>query len=325
MILKVNLLPDYFFERKRVKVAIVIVAILLLLEAAGFFGWASKLKAQVAQLEEQITAIQPTANESDRAASEAQQIESSIQAISQRVAFIQEVHKFNREFPRLFEETNKYTYARVAYRQLQPAGNILNINAYTRSISDMGRFLLNLQRAKHLFTAVSITGFQVGGEGGAGASGTGPTPYSPYTPGAPPGYSGYPGTPPGYPGSPYPGAYPGSPYPGASPFGQQQELIAGQPLVQLVDFTAVAQLVKPLMPPVPPFGATTTEAGYGGYPGGPTVTSPYPPGAFPPGAGAGASQGAPGGASQGAPGGASEEEGAGGIGGLGQRRLRGGE
>lgn len=323
MIPKLDLLPEWYREGKRVRNTWILVVLAWLVVLGGMIAYTRQLQARIAALDEEIAAIKPDAELKDKLEQEAQQIRNDIKPITDKVTYIKAIRDYNRKFPSLFEETNKYTYYRVGYRSLQPAMTVLNINAYCRTVSDIGRYLLNMQRAKGLFTAISITG----GVPGGGVGGQTPTgesapvttmpmsnPYSAYMSGAP-----------GAPGAPMPYGGPPSPM-GANPYATAVGDSTTSTMVAMLEFQAVAQLAQKWVFTTPTYAgapATTETTGYGAPYG------PYgaPPGVYPYGGGPGGGPMNAGGAPPNAGAAAPETSGGGEeVGGLrGRRGLGGGE
>lgn len=325
MIPKLDLLPEWYREGKRIRNTWVLVVLAWLVVLGGMIAYSRQLQARITALDEEIAAIRPDAELKDRLEQEAAQIQTEIKPITDKVTFIKDIRNYNRKFPSLFEETNRYTYYRVGYRSLQPAMTVLNINAYCRTVSDIGRYLLNMQRAKGLFTAISITGGVPGGSiAGETPTGEGTpvatmpmsNPYSAYMSGAPGGA-----------GPPMPYGGPPSPM-GASPYTTAAGDTTTGTMVAMLEFQAVAQLAEKWVFTPPTYAGAPATAEAGGYGAGPYGPYGAPPGMYPyggpPGAGPMNAGGAPANASGAAP---SETSGGGEeTGGLGgRRRLGGGE
>jgi hypothetical protein len=173
---------------------------------------------------------------------------------------------------------------------MQPAQTLLNLSAYARNVSDIGRYLLNIQRAKDTFTTVSITSQMPGwtSSGGTSASASSGGTAGPYGAGTAGPYGAAPG---GYvTGSPY---GPGGGYSPGVTVGSPDQ---AAPAITMIDFTAVGQLTQKFQFVPPVFagaGSTDTSGGGGaspygaaGYPGG-GPAGPYGPGVGPGGGGNG--------------------------------------
>ncbi|MBW3625300.1 MAG: hypothetical protein KY468_18030 [Armatimonadetes bacterium] len=276
---KVNLLPDYIWEGQRLRRTAMIVASLVVLELVALGFWYMQTNTALADVTAERDEWQVKAAAVDEINTKAEAITAAIKPITDKVDYITQIIEHNQKFPALFERTNMYTYYRVGYRQLQPQVSVLNMTANARSVGDIGRYLLNIQRAKDTFTAVSITSQMPGwpsqdaGDGGGGYAGgaSAYTPTNPYVPssvaaGATNAYASAYGAPGGY------GGYPGGAAVAAAPAAPRPP--------QLIDFTAVGQLTQrfQLTPPAYAAAGGATDpaaaggAGYGGYPG----ASAYP-------------------------------------------------
>ncbi len=280
---KVNLLPDYIWEGKRRRTLWMMVIGLLALEllALGFFYKTSQ--DQLAEETQQRDDWKLKADKVDQITALATQITSTIKPITDRTKYVQDILAFNRKFPALFERTNLYTYYKVRYNQLQPAQTVLNMQASTRTVGDIGRYLFNIQRAKDTFSTVTITsqmpGWPAGGAdaaaGGATAPAAGANPYSAYNP--------YAASSLAAPATQATAGYAGSTanlggglggYSGYAPagLGPGNSLVAAAPPPQLA-FSAVGQLVTKFQFSPPTFAGAAPTDGNGGTTG--PATSGY--------------------------------------------------
>jgi hypothetical protein len=156
-VLKINLLPPYIFERRKVRQAAVLAGVAFVAVLAGMLGWwyvlgktKAELTVQVQDMEQKrdrVIALQQLAKaEADK-----------IPPIEAKVSFIKGMLDYNDEYPKLYEEVFRYTYGRVLYRSISPSSDTLTIQVYARSLGDCGRYLLNMYRATHLFSSVSVS------------------------------------------------------------------------------------------------------------------------------------------------------------------------
>jgi hypothetical protein len=289
---KVNLLPDYIWEGKRRRQTWILVFAGLLLELAALGFFVMSEKANLNDLTATKDELETKANDVTKIEDNAKNIASTIQPITDKTKFIEDVLNYDKRFPALFERTNMYTSSRVGYRQMQPAQTVLNLSAYARNVSDIGRYLLNIQRAKDVFTTVSITsqmpgwpagstGATGGAIGPAGTSGPyGPSPSGPYGPS---------------PAGPYgPSGVAVGGLTGASDTGiALADTGQAQAPPPTIDFTAVGQLTQTFAFTPPVYAAAGASADQtGGYG---SAAGPYGPSVGPYGPGAGAPPGAPGG------------------------------
>jgi len=167
-VLKINLLPAYVYERRRVRKAAIGFSLLFVAVVFGMLAWWAVLNSKQKGLQAQVTDMEMKAQEVARLEQEAQAEESRMPVIQAKVAFIEGLKEYNLQIPKLYEELAKYTYSRVLYRSVQPSGSQLTIEAHARTLGDCGRYLMNLYRATHLFSSVAISGVPGWPSGGGG-------------------------------------------------------------------------------------------------------------------------------------------------------------
>lgn len=172
--LRINLLPPHIYERRRVRKAIVAFSFLFLVVLFGMLTWWFMLTKKQNDLQLQVNDMEQKAQEVRMLQDEIAKEQARIASTRAKVEFIEAVMEYNLEYPKLYEELAKYTYSRMLYRSIQPAGNQLTIQAHARTLGDCGRYLMNMYRATHLFSSVSISGvpgWPQQGEGGGGLPG----------------------------------------------------------------------------------------------------------------------------------------------------------
>lgn len=167
--LKINLLPPYIWEKRKVRQAAFLFGVLFLAVLAGMVAWYVTLQNRERDLGIQVAEMEQRANEVRQLEAQLQAEKSKIPAIQAKVAFIEGVMEYNTLYPKLYEELAKYTYNRIVYTSVEPSSNQLKIAAHARSVGDCGRYLLNMYRASHIFTQVGID--SVPGWDGAGPRG----------------------------------------------------------------------------------------------------------------------------------------------------------
>lgn len=154
--LKINLLPSYIYEKRKVKQTAIVFAVLFIGVVAGMVAWYVALGAKQREMTIQVADMQQKANEVKQIEALAAAEEQRLPIIQGKVAFIESVMDYNLAYPKLYEEMAKYTYNRIMYTSVDPSGGQLKIAAHARSIGDCGRYLLNMYRASHIFTTVGI-------------------------------------------------------------------------------------------------------------------------------------------------------------------------
>lgn len=238
--LKINLLPPYIYERKQIRVAIVGAVILFAVVTAGMLFWSATVTKQKNDLQAKVTELEDHQKRVEQIAADRLAEEAKIPIYNTKVQYIKGIMAYNVEAPRLYEDLAKYTYNKIVYSSVGVNGSTLTISAHAKSVGDCGRYLLNMYRAQHLFSAVSISGVPgwpagKGGSAGGGMMGGGMMGG---------GMSGMPGMP-GMPGmgGGMPGMGGGMPGMGGGASAQATDPTKG------FDFTVTCTLVKPITPP----------------------------------------------------------------------------
>jgi hypothetical protein len=232
--LKINLLPAYIHERKKIRATWVMMLALVGALTAGLIAYQGSLISQEGQLRAEVEQKEQEAQQVQALVTQASAEREKIKPIEGKVTFIKEVMAFNKVRPDLFQRVSEYTFRGIRYNQMQAEGNVMTIQAYSPDLSTAGRYLIYMQGNPDLSTVniSAVPGYPPGNQSegsnfGAGAAGEGASGYGGYggpggPPGGPGGYGppGGPGGPPGGPGGP-PGSYgpPGGAGYGAPPGG----------------------------------------------------------------------------------------------------------
>jgi hypothetical protein len=242
-VLKINLLPPYILEKRKVRRAALLFGILFVALIAGMLAWWAKLGSQERDLQTRLADMQQKAAmvTAKQAMVAAEKAKSPI--IQNKVKFIEDVMAYNLKAPKLYEELAKYTYSRILYASVQPSGNQITIQAHARSVGDCGRYLLNMYRASHIFSSVGISAVPGWSSDGSVSTGAAAAQAGPMMSGAPmPGMTGMLGA------------------PGAQPAGGGSSIST-----KGFDFSVVCTLVEPISAPA--YGNTGAEASPGMAPG----------------------------------------------------------
>lgn len=301
--IKINLLPPNIFEARAIKRVIILFSVVLIAVIVISLAVTKKVNDAATAYKQEADAAAILKQQADQLASQASALRSEIAPIKSKVDFFEAVKSYNLQYPALYEELAKFTYKKIIYSSLQPDGSSLNITAHTPSLKDAGRYLLNMYRASHIFTSVTISGVPGYPHTGSTASATGGGPM----PAAPSGMGGSPGgvlqpvrlRGPGGPslsggsiadftgamgGGESTGGMPGGP---GTTYGGIGAITSGigrseQKKQTGFELTVTCRLAKPIMAPVAPGVATgQTTPGMGGMPGGSPagLPSPMSPGA----------------------------------------------
>lgn len=120
-----------------------------------------ELAAQTEALEKEVMAIE----------SQTSSWKNKTVPVQKKLDFIQNVIDYNLKYPALYEEVAKWTYEKVAYVGLACDGAQVTIAGRVKNLEDLGRYLLNMYRARDLFTEVRISGvpgYPMGASSGGG-------------------------------------------------------------------------------------------------------------------------------------------------------------
>lgn len=155
--IKINLLPKTLNQKAVLRnTALLFGALLLVLLAAGI-GYSFKLQGDVNR--EEALAAETEAYEQRVKAIQQQtaQILAAIQPMQAKLDFINNVLKYNLEFPKLYEQVATWTYDKAVLSGLQSDGTNVTLRARVKNLDDLGRYMLNMYRATDLFTEVRVT------------------------------------------------------------------------------------------------------------------------------------------------------------------------
>lgn len=240
--------------------------------AAGMAAWIFKLSVTERNQIALVTTTEAEAKRVEALEAEVATAQAKIPPVKAKTQYITDVLTYNEKLPALYEEVTKYTYNRIEYRSMSASGQSMQISAHARTIGDCGRYLLNMYRAGHIFSSVSISaipGWPAGSSGGGGG-------------GMPGGMmGGMPGMGGGMPGMPamggMPGGMPGMPAMGGGmPGGISGGTASRSTISRGFDFTVTCALVEPIGAPTynPNAGAETTGGTAGGMAGVPGMPGP---------------------------------------------------
>jgi hypothetical protein len=120
--LKINLLPKSFGEKKRVRNAALLLGVVLIFIVGAFFGWYNSVGKRISDEKAAIASLQPDCDEVDRLEKSKTAIEGQNAALKAKVDFIEAVLKYNGEYPRVLNLVDDWIYAKVQVVQLTLGG-----------------------------------------------------------------------------------------------------------------------------------------------------------------------------------------------------------
>lgn len=189
--LKINLLPAYVIERRKVRVYSMIAAVALVAEIAVLGFIYNKQRVLAAALDEAKTAKSNEKSQVDKLQQDAQAEKAKNQPFQNVIDFIRKVKDSPRKQGQLLSELRKYIYWRVLVTEIDISdGQNVKLSCATDSVDSYARFVSNFMECP-LFDQPPIFSGIGGGSGGGGMIGGG-------MPGMPtgmgmPGMSGMPG------------------------------------------------------------------------------------------------------------------------------------
>ncbi|MDX1931919.1 MAG: hypothetical protein SFU56_04880 [Capsulimonadales bacterium] len=156
--LKINLLPTYIAEQKRTRTAIVLASLLWFAVLALGLGYHfGSLVPTVTKREEEANKQERLANAATTYASETDRIRQQIQPLKDKVEYVKAVRFHNELYQKIYRNAARYTFDQVEYASMTVNGQVLAINAYVKSLDDLGRFYLTMFGNPDV-TAVTIQG-----------------------------------------------------------------------------------------------------------------------------------------------------------------------
>jgi Tfp pilus assembly protein PilN len=143
-VLKINLLPKSFAEKKRVRALMFVMAIVLIGVVAGLFYIKSQRDAELARLQTEIDNLADEGQQVDRLNSEISAINGEIAFTKSKVDFVNAVRQHNLRWTQRYALINKWTYERVQYTNISTAGDTAVMTCLTDSLDSVARYYLNM-------------------------------------------------------------------------------------------------------------------------------------------------------------------------------------
>jgi hypothetical protein len=163
--LKINLLPPYVRERKRIMVTIAFMAPLLFIIVGGIFAWWLSIGKEIKAINAQKVAVEPNAQEAERLQGETAAVEQSNRDMLSVVDFIDSIREYDKKLPGLLELVSSWTYAKVQINGLQLAGSgpggtwdRFDLSCSTDTVDSLFASMQNLWNATNAFSQASLTG-----------------------------------------------------------------------------------------------------------------------------------------------------------------------
>ncbi len=157
MIIRINLLPKTWNEKAALRNLAIMMGALVLIVALAGFGYNMMLSNDIEKMADLAGRYEQWQSRVQQIQSQTGQFRSMTQPIQAKIDFFDAVEKYNKEYPQLYREVARWTYDKVAYSNLSCDGSSVSMNANCKRLEDVGRYLLNMYRATHLFSEISIS------------------------------------------------------------------------------------------------------------------------------------------------------------------------
>ena len=174
--LRINLLPPYIYEgAKRTKLFVVWV-ILLAAVIGGFLFWKHSIDTETARIKDEEAKIKPQAEEATAKAGQASRINSESAVIRGKADFVTGAISYDQKtYQEMLTNVARYTWPRVLYDSINPAGSTVTMGAYAPSLADVGHYMMYMERNPAIsrvdIAMNSIPGFPSDGAQAAAGSG----------------------------------------------------------------------------------------------------------------------------------------------------------
>lgn len=175
--LKLNLIPRSYYQQRAVRKLMGLMGALLLLVVVAVLGSIIVISSRTAKAQEEYAAADPIAKQVESLRSQAEGLRSEVKPLQERIKFINDVQSFNVAYLPVLQDLIKYTYHTIEFNSVVPemggsaagAGaatgtggasgvDTIRISGTAPSVTDLGKFLIGMYRANHLFSSVSLSG-----------------------------------------------------------------------------------------------------------------------------------------------------------------------
>lgn len=153
--LRINLLPGYVTQRRKVKSAIVLWVIVLALCFFGPMAVYVGMRTHQKDLEAQATDAETKQKATQDLRTLAVSTIAQIAPIQADLNFVKLVHDYNREWAALYAVLAQYTDPNMIYTDAATNGAIMTIKAHSPSVAEVGRYLQAIYKEPD-FKTVSI-------------------------------------------------------------------------------------------------------------------------------------------------------------------------
>ncbi|MCD6351439.1 MAG: hypothetical protein J7M26_04880 [Armatimonadetes bacterium] len=155
--LKIDLLPKTFARARINRLMIIVGVVLLVLCLMYWFHASAVVGKQIAQVQEQISQVKPTADKVDQLTAELNSKQAELKPIADKVKFVEDADKSGEPFWEQYHKIIKYVYGRAQMHDFSiTPPNSVRFTVTVHGTTEYARFLLNILRCPHM----TLTGFQ---------------------------------------------------------------------------------------------------------------------------------------------------------------------
>jgi Tfp pilus assembly protein PilN len=161
--LKINLLPKTFGQRKRVRNIALLMGVVLLFIVGGFFGWYNSVNGQIEDVTQEIKDLDPVCAQVDQAEQAKVTTDGQNAALKAKVDYIDAVLAYNNEYPALLELVDNWVYAKVQVTAIGLGGagggsyDQVSLQCYTDSLDSFARQYNFILDSGQYFVAPTIS------------------------------------------------------------------------------------------------------------------------------------------------------------------------
>ena len=179
--LRINLLPPYIYEGAKRRNVMILWFVVLAAVIGGFLFWKITIDKETQRIKDMEAAEKPNADKATANASQASSINSQSAIIRGKADFVTNAIKYDQKtYQELLTNIAVYTWPKVLYDNVSPAGSTVSMGAYAPSLADVGHYMMYMERNPAIsrvdIAMNSIPGFPNDGTsaGGQGSGGVRP-------------------------------------------------------------------------------------------------------------------------------------------------------
>lgn len=155
--IRLDLLPDYIRERKKIKTFLLVFLVLIIVELAIFGLLMKQGNSALAAKEDELASLAGPKAQADAAKAELERVKGQIQPYEVRVTYANDLMDHNRKWQEAIERIFPYVSSDAVIKRLDCDGTQISIDGYAKSVRHMARFYFNFSRCPSL-TNTTLTG-----------------------------------------------------------------------------------------------------------------------------------------------------------------------